>query len=102
MVFGEGILKRNDWSTNGNGKGEIRAEKSWNLNQLLVPFVIKYNPKLQETASIMKKYQNILNQDETVEQVFTPLTMISYRNARKLGSYLVHAKLYPLEQKRGS
>ena len=50
----------------------------------------------------MKKYQNILNQDETVEQVFTPLTMISYRNARKLGSYLVHAKLYPLEQKRGS
>ena len=28
--------------------------------------------------------------------------MISYRNARKLSSYLVRAKLYPLERKRGS
>ena len=28
--------------------------------------------------------------------------MVSYRNARKLSSYLVCAKLYPLERKRGS
>ena len=50
----------------------------------------------------MKKYQNILYQDETVKRVFTPFPMVSYRNARKLSSYLVHAKLCPLEQKRGS
>ena len=28
--------------------------------------------------------------------------MVSYRSARKLSSYLVCAKLYPLERKRGS
>ena len=28
--------------------------------------------------------------------------MVSYRSARKLSSYLVRAKLYPLERKRGS
>ena len=27
--------------------------------------------------------------------------MVSYRNARKLSSYLVRAKFYPLERKRG-
>ena len=32
-----------------------------------VPFVITYRPKLREIASIMKKYQNILCQDETVK-----------------------------------
>ena len=32
----------------------------------------------------------------------TPSTMVSYRSARKLSSYLVRAKLYPLERKRGS
>ena len=28
--------------------------------------------------------------------------MVSYRSVRKLSSYLVRAKLYPLERKRGS
>ena len=67
-----------------------------------VPFVITYHPKLREIASIMKKYQNILHQDETVKRVFTPFPMVSYRNARKLRIYLVRANLYPLERKRGS
>ena len=67
-----------------------------------VPFVITYHPKLRQIASIMKIYQNILYQDETVKRVFTLFPMISYRNARKLSSYLVRAKLYPLERKRGS
>ena len=49
----------------------------------------------------MKKCQNILYQDETLKRVFTPFPMVSYRNARKLSSYLVRAKLYPLERKRG-
>ena len=62
-----------------------------------VPFVITYQPKF----SIIKRYQNILYQDGTVKPVFTPFPMVSYRNARKLSSYLVHAKLYPLKRKRG-
>ena len=63
-----------------------------------VLFVITYYPKLKE----MKKYQNILYQDETIKRVFTPFPMVLYRNTRKLSSYLVRAKLYPLERKRSS
>ena len=50
----------------------------------------------------MKKYQNILYQDETVKRVFTPFLMVAHRNATKLSSYLVRAKLYPLKRKRNS
>ena len=50
----------------------------------------------------MKKYQNILYQDETVKRVFTPFPMDSYRNARTLSSYLVRVKLYPLERELGT
>ena len=37
-----------------------------------------------------------------VENVFTPRPMISFRNSRKLSSYLVRAKLYPYERIVGS
>ena len=50
----------------------------------------------------MKIYQNILYQDETIKRVFTPFPVVLYRNARKLSSYLVRTKLFPLERKRGS
>ena len=84
-------------------KVKFGQKKSRDLKSITgVPFVITYHPKLREIASIMKKYQNILYQDETVKRVFTPFPMVSYRNARKLSSYLVRAKLYPLERKRGS
>ena len=67
-----------------------------------VPFVITYHPKLKKIAQIMKKLEHLLYQDESVKRVFTPPPMVSYRSARKLSSYLVRAKLYPLERKRGS
>ena len=40
--------------------------------------------------------------DQGVEKVFTPKPMVSFRSARKLSSYLVRAKLYPLKRKVGS
>ena len=40
--------------------------------------------------------------NEEVKGVFTPAQMISFRSARKLSSYLVKAKLYPLERTVGS
>ena len=40
--------------------------------------------------------------NEDVKNVFTPTPMISFRSARKLSSYLVRAKLYPLERTVGS
>ena len=77
-------------------KMKFEQKKSRELKSVTgVPFVITYHPKLREIASIIKKYKNISYQDETFKRVFT-------RNARKLSSYLVRAKLYPLERKRGS
>ena len=83
-------------------KVKFAQKKSRELKSVTcVPFVITHRPELREIGSIIKKHQNILYQDETVKRVFTPFPMVSYRNARKLSSYLVHAKLYPLKRKSG-
>ena len=37
-----------------------------------------------------------------VKQKFTPVPVFSYRSARKLSSYLVRAKLYPIDRILGS
>ena len=43
----------------------------------------------------MKELEHLLYQDESVKQVFTSPSIVSYRSGRKLSSYLVYAKLYP-------
>ena len=40
--------------------------------------------------------------NQGLKNVFTPGPIVSYRIARKISSYLVKAKLYPLERKFGS
>ena len=40
--------------------------------------------------------------NEEVRKTFSPGPMVSFRSARKLSSYLVRAKLYPLQRKVGS
>ena len=64
-----------------------------------VPFCYSNHPKFKKKAQIMKKLEHLLYQDESVKRVFTPPAMVSYRNGRKLNSYLVLAKLYSLERK---
>ena len=44
----------------------------------------------------------LLNMNEEVRKTFSPGLMVSFRSARKLSSYLVWAKLYPLQRKVGS
>ena len=40
--------------------------------------------------------------DNRVKKVFTPKPMISFCSARKMGGYLVRAKLYAGEKTKGS
>ena len=40
--------------------------------------------------------------DNEVKNLFLPRPMVSFRGARKVSSYLVTAKVYPLERKVGS
>ena len=48
--------------------------------------------------------QNIylLNMNEESMKEFSPQPMISFRSPRKISSYLVRAKLYPLDRALGS
>ena len=84
-------------------KVKFGQKKSWESKSVTgVPFAMTYHPKVRVIALVLWNYQNILYQDETVKRVITPFPVVSYCNVRKLSSLLVHAKLYLLEQKRGS
>ena len=67
-----------------------------------VPLVVTYHPGLKNINQIINKNLHLLYMDQEVKKVFTPKPMVSFRSARKLSSYLVRAKLYPLERKVGS
>ena len=51
---------------------------------------------------IFHRHLDLLYTDQEVEKVFTPGSMASFLSARKISSYLVWVKLYPLESRVGS
>ena len=57
---------------------------------------------LKSFQSVINKHLNILYLDENAEEVPMPGPMVIFRSSRKLSSYLVRAKLYPLERVTGS
>ena len=75
--------------------------KSSNKNKG-VPFVLTYHPLLKKVNYIIRKYINLLYMNEENKKVFQPGPMVSFRSPRNLSSYLVIAKLYPMERKTGS
>ena len=58
-----------------------------------IPLVIAYHPLLKDFASVIRKHLYILYLNKEVKEIFTPGPMVSFRRARKLGSYLVRAIL---------
>ena len=67
-----------------------------------IPLVITYHPLLKDFAIVIKKHLHLLHMNDEVKKAFTPGPMVSFWGARKLSSYLVRAKLYPLERSVGS
>ena len=67
-----------------------------------VPFVVTYHPSLNCLHKIIRDNTYLLYMNEEVKNLFLPGPMVSFRGARKLSSYLVRAKLYPLNRKIGS
>ena len=67
-----------------------------------VSLVIMFHPKFQSIGQLLNKHLHILYMDQKTENVFTPGPMTTFRRARKLSSYLVRAKLYPIERIVGS
>ena len=64
--------------------------------------VATYHPLLQNNSRIFHRHLDLLYTDQEVERVFTPGPMASLRSSRKISSYLVRAKLYPVEKRIGS
>ena len=49
-------------------------------------------------CKIFHRHLNLLYTDQEGEGVFTPGPIASFRSARKISSYLIRAKFYPLER----
>ena len=68
----------------------------------MVPFVFTYHSSLNFLHKIIRDNTYFLYMNEEVKSLFLPGPIVSLRTARKLSSYLVRAKLYPLHRKVGS
>ena len=67
-----------------------------------VPFVLTYHPLLKKVNYIPRKHSHLLYMNDEVKKVFQPGTMVLFGSPRNLSSYLVRAKMYPVERKTGS
>ena len=80
----------------------LYVENKYNDNkEKRIPFVVTFHPLLKSLGSILNKNYYLLQMNDKVKNVFSLRPMVSFRNARKLISYLVRAKLYPVERKVG-
>ena len=73
--------------------------KSNSKTQKGIPLVAVHHALLKSLSSIFNNNLNLLHIDQEINRTFTPQPLVSYRIARKLSSYLVTAKLYPIERK---
>ena len=79
------IFNRNSGKSSNKSKG--------------VPFVLTYHPLLKKVNYIIRKHSHLLCMNDKVKKVFQPGPMVSFRSPRNLSSYLVRAKMYPMESK---
>ena len=83
-------------------KNWLNQEKTCSKKGKGIRFVVTYDPILQALNDIIKRNLNWLYTDNEVKNLFSPGPMVTFRSARKLTSYLVRAKVYPLERKVGT
>ena len=67
-----------------------------------IPFVVTYHRQLKNLGRIINKNVYLLNMNEKTKKVFSLRPIVSFRSSRKISSYLVRAKLYPLDRVVGS
>ena len=75
--------------------------KSNNKTQKAIPLVVTYHSLLKSLSSIVNNNIYLLHMAQEVKRTFTPQPAVSYQSERKLNSYLVRAKLYPIKRKVG-
>ena len=86
---------------------EVKFSGDWdksetNKKSQRVPLVITFHPLLKDFVNLIHKNLYLLHMDQEAQRAVMPGPMMTFRSARKLSSYLVRAKLYPLERTVGS
>ena len=67
-----------------------------------VSLVVTYHPVFKSIGKIIYDNLYLLCINKELKHLFTLRPMVSYRGSRKVGSYLVRAKLYQIERSVGS
>ena len=75
-----------------------KNKKINNKTEKEIPFVVTFHPRFKILQKIIDKNLYLLYMYEEVKKAFTPKPMISYRSFRKISSYLLRAKLYPINR----
>ena len=66
------------------------------------PFVVTYNTLLKQLEGVLPRNNYLLDMNAEVKQTFTSIPVVSYKSPRKLSSYLVRVRLYPIDRIVGS
>ena len=67
-----------------------------------VSLVVTYHPLLKSIGKIIYDNLYLLYMNEELKYVFTQGSIVSFGSSRMISSYLVRAKLYPVERSVGS
>ena len=102
MVFETGYPEKIIKTGMSKAKFNVDNKRSNNRQKRGIPFVVTFHPKLKVLQNIINKHLYLLHMNDEVKSVFTPKPMVSFWSSRKISSYLVRAKLYPIERTVGS
>ena len=102
MVFETGYPEKIIKTEMSKAKFNVDNKRSNNRQKREIPFVVTFHPKLKVLQNIINKHLYLLHMNDEVKSVFTPKPMVSFWSSRKISSYLVRAKLYPIERTVGS
>ena len=80
-----------------NSSGDKKKTKA---NGILL--IITYHTLLKDFGKVINKHLHLLHMNDGVKKAFTTVPMMSFQGERKLSSYLVRAKLFPIERSAGS
>ena len=79
-------------------EGKVKYSKAPRRTNKRACLVVTYHPLLKNIGSIFHKHFDLLYTDQHVDIVFTSDSIAFFRSARKISSYFIRAKLYPLER----
>jgi len=76
---------------------ELYQNTSKSKRRKILPFVTRYTPSATKVIHILKRYWPAITQLQQFNNVELPVPMLAFKRNRNLRSYLVRAKLPPLD-----